>query len=71
MEWQNDGLISAPGKVDRRTALFFGPGGTYDIDDLRARAQMLEVMKTSLNVMVQYLYVLSHEVLPYEQVAIR
>lgn len=71
VEWQNDGLISAPGKVDRRTALFFGPGGTYDIDDVRARAQMLEVMKTSLNVMVQYLYVLSHEVLPYEQVAIR
>lgn len=45
MEWQNDGLILAPGKVKRRTALFFGPGAIYDIDDLRARAQMLEVMK--------------------------
>jgi hypothetical protein len=70
-EWQNDGLIGEPGKIDRRAMLFFGTGGTYDIDDLRARAQMLEVIKTSLNVMVQYLYLLSQEVLHHQQVAVR
>lgn len=70
-EWQNEGLIGEPGKEDRRAALFFGPGGTYDIDDLYARAQMLEVIKTSLNVMMQHLYLLSQEVLQHQQVALR
>ncbi len=70
-EWRNDGLIDEPGKPDRRATLLFGTGGTYDIDDLRARAQMLEVLKTSLNVMVQYLYLLSQEVLHHQQVAVR
>jgi len=70
-EWRNDGLISEPGKPDPRATLLFGTGGTYDIDDLRARAQMLEVLKTSLNVMVQYLYLLSQEVLQHQQVAVR
>ena len=70
-EWRNDGLIGEPGKQDRRTTLLFSTGGTYDIDDLRARVQMLEVLKTSLNVMVQYLYLLSQEVLHHQQVAVR
>lgn len=70
-EWRNDGLIAAAGPDDRRASLFFGPGGTYEIDDLRARAQMLEVMKTSLSVMMQYLYVFSQEVLNQSQLAAR
>lgn len=70
-QWRNDGLIGEAGKLDRRTTLFLGTGGTYDIDDLRARAQMLEVVKTSLSVMTQYLYLLSQEVLHHQQVAVR
>jgi len=70
-EWQNDGLIGARGTQDRRATLVFGPGGVYEIDDLYARAQMLEVVKTSLSVMVQYLSHLSQEVLHHQQVAIR
>ena len=65
-EWRNDGLIGESGKLDRRATLFLGTGGTYDIDDLRARAQMLEVVKTSLSVMMQYLYLLSQEVLHHQ-----
>ena len=70
-EWRNDGLIGESGKLDRRATLFLGRGGTYDIDDLYARAQMLEVVKTSLSVMMQYLYLLSQEVLHHQQVAVR
>jgi hypothetical protein len=70
-EWRNDGLIGESGKVDARATLFFGTGGTYEIDDLRARAQMLEVIKTSLSVMVQYLRLLSQEVSHHQQVAVR
>ena len=70
-EWRNDGLIGEPGKRDRRATLVFGTGGTYEIDDLYARAQMLEVVKTSLSVMGQYLYHLSQEVLHHQQVAVR
>src|SRR5215831_6741764 len=70
-EWRDDGLIGEPAKEDRRATLFFSTGGTYDIDDLYARAQMLEVIKTSLNVMVQYLYLLSQEALHHQQVAAR
>jgi hypothetical protein len=55
-EWRNDGPIGEAGLLNRRATLFFGPGGTYDIDDLRARAQMLDVIKTSLSMMMQHLY---------------
>jgi hypothetical protein len=70
-EWRNDGLIGESSQRDRRATLFFGTGGTYDIDDLRARAQMMEVIKTSLSVMMQYLYLFSQEVLNQQQVAVR
>ncbi len=70
-EWRNDGLIGESDKLDRRATLFLGTGGTYDIDDLRARSKMLEVLKTSLSVMMQYLYLLSQEVLHHQQVAVR
>lgn len=70
-EWRNDGLIGESSHLDRRATLFFGTGGTYDIDDLRARAQMLEVIKTSVSVMMQYLYLFSQEVLNQQQVAAR
>jgi hypothetical protein len=70
-EWRYDGLIGESSQLDRRATLFFGTGGTYSIDDLRARAQMMEVIKTSLSVMTQYLYLLSQEVLNQQQVAVR
>ena len=70
-QWRSDGLIGEAGKPDRRATLFFGTGGTYDIDDLHARAQMLEVTKTALNVMMQYLYLFSQEVVNQQQVAVQ
>jgi hypothetical protein len=70
-EWRYDGLISESSQLDRRATLFFGTGGTYSIDDLRARAQMMEVIKTSLSVMMQYLYLFSQEVLNRQHVAVR
>lgn len=70
-EWRNDGLISDTGQLDRRATLFFGAGGTYEVDDLRARAQMHEVIKTTLSVMMQHLYLFSQEVLSQQQVAVK
>ena len=70
-EWRNDGLIGESSQLDRRATLFFGTGGTYEIDDLYARAQMMEVIKTSLSVMMQYLYLFSQDVLNQQQVAVR
>lgn len=70
-EWRNDGLIGEAGELDRRATLLFGTGGTYEIDDLRARAQMLEVVKTELSVMTHHLYLISQEVLNQQQVAAR
>lgn len=61
-EWQDDGFIAKAGTTDRRTALLFGSGGAYAIEDLRARAQMLEELKTYMNGMVQQLHLLSQEV---------
>lgn len=68
-EWRNDGLIGEAEQPDRRATLFFGTGGTYEIDDLRARAQMLDVVKTELSVMIHHLYLFSQEVLNQQQVA--
>lgn len=70
-EWRNDGLIGDTEQLDRRGRLFFGIGGTYTIDDLRARAQMLEIIKTELSVMMQHLYLFSQEALNQQQVAVR
>jgi len=70
-EWRYDGLIGESSQLDRRATLFFGTGGTYNIEDLRARAQMMEVIKTSLSVMMQYLYLLSQEVLNEQHVTVR
>lgn len=61
-EWQDDGFIAKAGTKDRRTTLLFGSGGVYEIEDLRARAQMLEELKTYVNRMVQQLHLLSREV---------
>lgn len=62
-EWRDDGFIAKTGKTDRRTELVFGSGGIYEIEDLHARAQMLEELKTYINGMVQLLHLLSWEVL--------
>ncbi len=70
-EWRDDGFIAKVGTMDRRTTLLFGEGGIYEIEDLRVRAQMLEELKTYVNMMVQQLHLLSQEVLNYRQVAIR
>ena len=70
-EWQNDGFIAPAGTSNRRTDLLFSPGGLYEIGDLRIRAQMLEELKTSVNVIVQQLHLLSREVLGFRRVAMQ
>jgi hypothetical protein len=36
---------------ERRIQLFFGDGGTYSVDELRARAAMLDLLKTDISLM--------------------
>ena len=62
-EWQDDGYIAKAGTSDRRTSLIFSSGGVYEIEDLRARAQMLEELKTYVDGMVHQLHLLSLEFL--------
>ncbi len=70
-EWQNDGFIAQSGTTNRRTDLLFSTAGLYEIEDLRIRAQMLEELKTYVNVMVQQLHLLSREVLSFRRVTLQ
>ncbi|HEY6260161.1 MAG TPA: hypothetical protein VIW47_01110, partial [Nitrospiraceae bacterium] len=47
----------------RRIALFFGEGGSYEIEDLRARAAMLDLLESDINLMSQDLERLMEEIL--------
>jgi hypothetical protein len=51
--WREDGRIGQPGSKleQRRIALLFGDGGVYHIDDLRARAAMLDLFEADVNLM--------------------
>ena len=63
--WQEDGRLGTPGSEteQRRLALFFGEGGTYEIEDLRARASMLDLLEADVNLMSEHLQLLMQEVL--------
>lgn len=63
--WREDGRFGEPGSNTeaRRMALFFGPGGSYEIEDLRARAAMLDLLEADVNLMSQDLEQLMQEVL--------
>lgn len=57
MRWRRDGRLGTAGSAveERRTALFFGEGGDYDEDDLRARAQMLNMVVAQTVLTDQYM----------------
>lgn len=63
--WRQDGRFGEAGSTteQRRIALFFGEGGSYEIEDLRARAAMLDLLEADINLMSQDLERLMQEVL--------
>lgn len=66
--WRRHGRLDDPGSEAerRRIALFFGEGGTYEIDDLRDRAAMLDLLESDINLMSHDLERLMQEVLGRE-----
>jgi len=62
--WREQGWLGEPGSKSesRRLALFFSGGGEYQLDDLLARAQMLEVVKASVNLLNRELHRLLKEI---------
>jgi hypothetical protein len=65
LRWRQDGRLGEAGseRERRRVALFFGDGGSYDIEDLRARAAMLDLLESDINLMSQDLERLLEEIL--------
>jgi len=67
--WRQDGRLGEDrSEVERqRTILFFGQGGMYAIEDLRARAAMLDLLEADINLMSHDLESLMHELLRREK----
>jgi hypothetical protein len=65
IRWRQDGRFGEAGSEteQRRIALFFGEGGSYEIEDLRARAAMLDLLESDINLMSQDLERLMEEIL--------
>jgi hypothetical protein len=65
VRWREEGRLGKAGsEMERhRTQLFFGDGGTYDIEELRARAAMLDLLETDISLMHQGLNRLIRELL--------
>jgi hypothetical protein len=63
--WRQEGRLGSPGSKteDKRSTLFFGPGGSYTTSDLVARAQMLDMLRAKILVMNQHLERLIREVM--------
>jgi hypothetical protein len=55
--WRREGLIEKP----EEALLYFGGGGRYEIDDLRTRIVMLDMVKAEVNRMNQQLSVMLQE----------
>ncbi|HJT19421.1 MAG TPA: hypothetical protein VJ746_03060, partial [Nitrospira sp.] len=55
--WRSDGRLGKPGSAleKRRMALLFAEGGNYNVDDLRARAQMLNLLQSQVALTNEYL----------------
>lgn len=64
-DWRRHEFLGKPGSdtEKRRLALIFGEGGVYDIDELRLRAEMFDLLKTATRLMNQDLHVLFRELL--------
>jgi hypothetical protein len=62
--WRQQGRLGEPGTPEEqsRTALIFGPGGTYASTDLRARASMLETLEAHINLLSEELEAFLREI---------
>lgn len=63
--WQQEGRLGTPGSADARArkGLVFGDGGIYHIEDLQALVQMLDMLRTMINLMNEDLEQLIREVM--------
>ncbi|HJT22923.1 MAG TPA: hypothetical protein VJ746_20810 [Nitrospira sp.] len=70
MRWQDEGRLGAAGSdmEQHRIELFFGSGGYYTIDELRARAAMLDLLETDISLMNQGLNRLIRELLKRDKI---
>lgn len=68
--WKRDGWLGEPNseRTQRRIKLFFGKGGAYEIEDLRAHAAMLDLLESDIRLMAQELHLLLREVLSRDAV---
>lgn len=66
--WHQDGRLGEAGSDTerRRVALFFGRGGAYEIEDLRARAAMMDLLEAEVDLMSHDLERLMQEALFHE-----
>lgn len=69
--WRQEGRVGEPGSEieQKRAALFFGEGGVYELQDLRARAAMLKLLASMVELMHQDLEMLIREVLIQQALA--
>lgn len=65
VRWREEGRLGkAESEMEQhRIQLFFGDGGTYSVDELRARAAMLDLLRTDISLMHQGLSQLIRELL--------
>ena len=70
MRWREEGRLAEPGsEAERhRVDLFFGKGGRYTIEELRARAAMLDLLETDISLMHQGMNRLIRELLKRDKV---
>lgn len=64
-DWRRHGFLGEPGSdtEKQRIALIFGEGGVYNIDELRLRAEMFELLTAATDLMNQDLHVLFRELM--------
>jgi hypothetical protein len=62
---RQQGRLGEPGSAgeQERTALIFGPGGTYTSTDLRARASMLETFEAHIQLLSEELEAFLREII--------
>jgi hypothetical protein len=70
VRWREEGRLGPPGSDTERHRidLFFGNGGRYTIDELRARAAMLDLLETEISLMHQGMNRLIRELLKRDKV---
>ncbi len=69
--WKQEGGLGEPGSdiEQKRIALLFSDGGVYELQDLRARAAMLKLLSSMVELMHQDLEMLIRQVLIQEALA--